>query len=267
MERPGLMLMLALILGCGAMGCSALSGALGARVIRGSGNVAAEEHEVRDFTSVTFATIGQLLIEQGEEEGLRIEAEDNLLPYFESEIHNGELIIREAGNVTLQPTQPVRFHLRVRTLEGLAVTGSGSASAARLAAETFSAQLTGSGDLTLGQLAAVNVRAQLSGSGAMEIAALTATQLDAQLTGAGAMQFAGEVRSQQLTLSGSGDYRAAALHSHTADVVLTGSGAVQLHVAEKLSARLTGSGSILYTGAPMVESQITGSGWIKPRES
>lgn len=265
MEGVGLMMLWVLILG--VMGCGAIGAAIGARVIRGSGKVATEEHQVCDFKSVTFATLGELIIEPGEEEGLRIEAEDNLLPYFETEIQAGELLIRQALAVTLQPTRPVKFYLRIKTLEALAVSGNGSAVAERLTTAQFAVRLAGSGDLMLGQLEAESLRAQLSGTGSLHISELRAAQLEAQLTGAGSAQLAGEVLSQTLSLRGAGDYRAAMVRSGTAVVTLSGSGAVQIHAIEKLEVHLTGNGTVVYTGAPTVVSHITGLGQVYARKS
>jgi len=263
MERPGLMFALILMLGFSAMGCT-VAGAFG---IKGSGNVRTETHEVQNFTSVSFASIGELTIVQGEEEGLRIEAEDNLLPYFETEVHNGELVIRQSIHTLLRPTQPVRFFLQVKSLEELTVTGSGSATSEQLRAEEFTLRLTGSGDVTLGRIEAETCRTRLSGSGDIHIATLNATELETHLTGSGNMSIAGTVGAQQLKLSGSSNYLANDLQSNRAILHLTGSGSAHIQVAEQLDARLTGSGSIIYSGTPAVHSVVTGSGHVSTRGS
>lgn len=262
MERPGLIFVL-IILGLSAMGCTA-AGTFG---VKGSGNVRTEVHEVHDFTSVNFASIGELTIEQGEEEGLRIEAEDNLLPYFETEIHDGELIIRQSIHTPLHPTQAVRFYLKVKSLEALTLTGSGSATAEQLHAGQFTLRLTGSGDIALGRIEADTCRVKLSGSGDIQIATLITTELENHLTGSGNMRVTGTVRTQELTLSGSGNYLADTLESNNAALRLTGSGSARVQVAEQLEAQITGSGSIIYSGAPTVQSVITGSGKISARSS
>ena len=57
--------------------------------VRGSGRVAEEERPVSGITGVKLATFGDLTIEVGDEEELRIQAEENLIPYFETEMRNG----------------------------------------------------------------------------------------------------------------------------------------------------------------------------------
>ncbi len=262
MERSGLMFILVVLLGLSAMGCT-VAGTYG---VKGSGNVRIEEHDVRDFNSVTFACIGELTIEQGEVEGLRIEAEDNLLPYFETEIHDGELIIRQSMGVALRPTQPVRFMLRVKSLEALAVSGSGDADMAELTAKQFTVRLTGSGDIGLGRVEVDALQVRLSGSGDIQIATLEADEIEANLTGSGDVNVGGMVHAQKVTISGSSSYLADALQSTSAELRLTGSGSAQVQVRERLEARLTGSGSVIYSGSPAVQSTITGSGRISARE-
>ena len=58
----------------------------GFQVVTGSGKVATETRNVSGFTSVTLAGIGNVYLTQGETESVRIEAEDNLIPYFETSL-------------------------------------------------------------------------------------------------------------------------------------------------------------------------------------
>ena len=55
--------------------------------LRGSGRMAEEERPVSGIIGVDLATFGDLTIEVGEQEGLSIEAEDNLIPYCEPTTH------------------------------------------------------------------------------------------------------------------------------------------------------------------------------------
>ena len=66
----------------------------GLTVVRGSGDVVEEVREVSGFTGVALLEgIGELTIKGGETESLRIEAEDNLMPYLETEVRKGTLEI------------------------------------------------------------------------------------------------------------------------------------------------------------------------------
>lgn len=249
--------------------------------VRGSGRVAEEERQVSGITGVELATSGDLTIEVGEGEEFRVEAEENLIPYFETEMRDGTLVIKQRQNVRIVSRRPVNFYLRVKELESIDITGSGNVSAPNLDAERFSATLSGSGDLRMEDLEAGQVRVRLNGSGGMRMNTMDAETLNVRITGSGDMDMGdlnadtlevnltgsgkldiagGQVDRQEITINGSGDYSAGNLSSSVADVQLTGSGSATIHVEEHLNATLTGSGDVRYTGSPSVDKSATGSG-------
>jgi hypothetical protein len=211
--------------------------------VRGSGDVVEEMREVSGFTGVTLATIGNLYIEQGDEEGLRIEAEDNLLPYFEIEVDGGMLKIGTKPGVNLRPTVPVNFYLMVRGLDAILLAGSGEIEAPGLEA----------GDL----------EATVSGSGEVNMPDLEADKLTVVIAGSGDLSLSGEVDEQEITISGSGEVKARDLACTEAVVRITGSGSATVRVSDHLDVTISGSGSVRYIGSPTVETTVTGSGSVR----
>jgi hypothetical protein len=138
--------------------------------VRGSGNIVEEGREVSGFTGVALAGIGELTIEVGERESLRIEAEDNLMTYLETEVRNGMLEIGVQDGVNLNSTRPVRFYLTVKELDTIVLSGSGDIKAPDLEAERFSVTISGSGDVEMGDLSADTLDVVISGSGNLDIA-------------------------------------------------------------------------------------------------
>ena len=63
------------------------------RTIRGTGDITSETREVSGFSAVNLAGIGNVVVDYGEQESLRIEAEDNLLPYLESKVEGDTLTL------------------------------------------------------------------------------------------------------------------------------------------------------------------------------
>ena len=59
----------------GTLGCVCCGTTLPLGIVRGSGSVAQEEREVRGVSAVELSNVGNLHIDVGESEGLRIEAE------------------------------------------------------------------------------------------------------------------------------------------------------------------------------------------------
>jgi hypothetical protein len=230
----------ALVLAASSLACSFIAGWPG---VRGSGKVVEEERSVSDFIGVALIGIGNLYIEVGDEEALRIEAEDNLLPYFETEVRGTTLEISTRENVNLLPLRPIHFYLTVKALDTIAVSGDGHAEAPGLQAEQFFATVSGSGSMKMAGLEAEALTATVSGSGGLDIAG-------------------GKVEQQDVTLSGSGKYEAKGLESAEADVHLSGSGSVIVRVRDRLDATISGSGSVRYVGTPIVRGTVSGSGVV-----
>lgn len=251
--------------------------------VRGSGNSAEKEYRVSNFDGVDLATMCDLFIEVGEEEALRIEAEDNLLPYFEVEVRDATLEIRTQSGVNLRPTRDCNCYLTVVALERIALSGSGNITAPDLEADDFSVTINGSGDTKLADLRADEVTLRLrgsgsiaaddidattialtiSGSGDFDADALEADTLDVRIPGSGTVDIAmGEVECQSLSIAGSGDYRTKGVASEAADVSILGSGTATIQVARQLVVRIAGSGDVRYVGNPEIDSSVLGSGTL-----
>ena len=211
---------------------------------RGSGNVVEEDRAVSGFTGVVLVGIGELTIKVGERESLRIEAEDNLMQYFETEVRNGMLKIGVQKDVNLNPTRPVRFYLTVEELDTIVLSGSGDIEAPDLEAERFSVTISGSGDVEMGDLSAGILNVTISGSGNLDIAG-------------------GQVDEQDITISGSGKYQAGDLSSGSVEITISGSGNATVWATDSLDVRISGSGSVNYYGNPRTTFSGSGSGRIK----
>ena len=70
-----------------------LLSACGIDVVTGSGHLATETRSVSGFDQVELAIRGELIITQGDQESLEIEAEDNLLDYIETTTYGDTLVI------------------------------------------------------------------------------------------------------------------------------------------------------------------------------
>jgi len=228
------------LLGCT---CAGLSVPIG--VPRGSGVPGQDVREVRGVREVELTSFGNLYVELGEREELRIEADENLLRYIESEVQGDTLVIRHRRGIGLRPRLPIEYCLTVQTLDAVRVSGAGNVSLPDLAADEF--------------------KVEISGAGSVDLEALQADQLNVRISGAGNFEvLGGEVGSQEISISGAGDYRARDLESDQAQVNLSGLGSATLWVREQLTVDLTGAGSVRYLGNLTVERHITGVGSVEP---
>jgi len=223
-------------------GCDVIDASLNAERIRGSGRVVQEKRDVRGFSEVRLATVGELSIQQTGSESLNIEAEDNILPKIISEIEGSRLVIRTERGVSISPTSTIRYTLTVRDLSALELSGSGTIHAATINSHEFSLRLPGSGEIRLDGLTADSLSSEISGSGKIEVP--------------------GKVVSQRVHISGSGDYDGRRLQSRSADVSVSGSGDSTVWVQDDLTAHISGSGKVDYYGNPKVSQHVSGSGGV-----
>jgi hypothetical protein len=210
-------------------------------IIRGSGTIAGEDREIHGVNGVTLATGGDLTVTLGREESLRIEAEDNLLPYIETRTWSGMLTIRQKEQTQLNPTKPIRFYLTVKALDHVAVSSSGNIEAPAVATGQFTATVNSSGNIHLAGLVADQLAVEINSSGGVRI--------DAGLVGA-----------QTVNINSSGDYAAGDVRSTAADVRINSSGDATIWVTERLNAILNSSGNVEYYGRPSVTETLNSSG-------
>ena len=221
---------------CGFAGCSA--------AVTGSGKLATETRAVAGEHGVELASVGGLIITQGDNEGLVIEAEDNLLPLIESDVNkDGVLVLRFKNHEVIQHRKNITFKLTVKNLDHIILSGSGSIDAASLKADHEKIRLPGSGDIRIVHLEAAELTAKVEGSGKIA------------LSGGGA-------RAQSVDLAGSGAYSAGEFKTATADVSISGSGEAEVNASETLDVKISGSGTVDYTGNPKLTKKISGSGEV-----
>ncbi len=214
--------------------------------MRGSANVVTEAREVRGFDAVRLSGSGILTIEQAGEESLTIAAEDNIMPLIETRIEGNCLNIGyRNGTADPGPTQPIRFHLRVKKLRFIESSGSGQIRSARLSTERLEVRISGSGQVMLESVAASRLESVVSGSGRFNVG--------------------GEAGSQRVSISGSGSYDGAGVSSGSAEVAISGSGRAALRVSDALNVIISGSGVVEYAGNPRVSQVISGSGGLRRR--
>ena len=203
--------------------CAWLAGCVG---IRGSGNVINESRNVSGFSSVSIGGSGRLLIEQTGTESLTITADDNLLPYIKAEVGGNHLFLGLKDSLTnISPTTEITYKLTVKNLRDLDVSGSGTADAKGVQADTLKIGISGSG----------KVSAQ------------------------------GGAEDLEINISGSGEYQGESMHSQRAQVDISGSGSAVVAASNKLDAVVSGSGSVAYVGNPQVNQRISGSGSVRKR--
>ncbi len=227
------------------MACS--FGSLG--MVRGSGDVMTETRDVSGFDRVEVHDGGSLHLVQGDTEALKIEAEDNIMPYLTSRVVNNTLILEfdDSARKGFMTTRPINYYLTMKEIRGLAISGGGDIEASEITTSDLDTNISGGGNLDIDTLAADRLEAHISGGGDIRIKD-------------------GVVEEQDVHVSGGGKYDASDVQSQTVTASVSGGGDLIVRVKESLDVNVSGGGSVYYYGNPSVNSSISGGGDVIQRD-
>jgi hypothetical protein len=221
--------------------CAPSGGGRRAEGPTGSGNVVTDTRAVTGFTAIDLRGVGQLTVAIGAQEGLTVEAEDNLLPLIKSTV-SGDTLILDLENG--RPTRPIVYRVTARQITALSTAGVG--------------------DIDAPGLTGPRLRTSQSGAGNVRLERLNTQLLESSLAGAGSLDANGTATRLVVTVAGAGSIAARDLAVQNAELTMSGAGKAVVRVSDTLKAQLTGAGSVEYIGSPRVESQITGGGTVRP---
>lgn len=231
------------------------------KTVRGSGTVVEETRTVSNVSGVELTIQGTLYITMGDSETLRIEAEDNLMEYIQTDVSMGRLVIKSLQGTNLQNSRPIKYYLTVTKLDLLVTSSSGDIETDNLQSDSFTVTINSSGNISISSLDCASFRVRISSSGNVDVSELMADSISVDISSSGNLDVQkGQVQKQDINISSSGEYRARDLESVSADVVLTSSGEATIRVRDHLTGRLSSSGNINYIGDPDINVSTTSSG-------
>jgi len=227
------------------MACSFGNFNLPIDTVKPSGNVERVEKPLSGISQVDFNGLGQLTVEQGEEELLVIEADDNFMPYITTNTTGDRLVIGMEKGVSINSPVTLRFTLMVKDLSALDTSGLG--------------------DIKIDGLSTDELAIGISGGGNLDLKGLDTERLTVSLSGLGNVFISGNCRAQKLEISGGGNYDAGDLKSDETQVVISGLGGATVWATESLDVTISGGGDVNYYGNPQVRKDISGLGRVSHR--
>ncbi len=208
----------------------------------GSGNVINETPKVSGFNQVALDGIGTLIITQGNTESLTIEAEDNVITHIKTTVKDNRLQISYDNASTPTPTKPVKFHLTVKNISSIDISGAGKLSADNISTDNLNLFVNGAAN---GNLTNVNINT-----------------LVLTISGAGKLNAGGNVDTQTITINGAGEFNAPSLLSQSTTITINGAGKATVNATKTLNAIINGAGQVNYFGNPQITKQMNGVGKI-----
>jgi hypothetical protein len=216
----------------------------GYKRVKGNGEIRTEDRHITRAERIKLRGSYDVEITQGPVVSVKVEADDNILPYIFTSEEDGFLLIKSKDRVNFSTENPIKIYITTNKLEQVQLSGSGN-----IIGKT---KFTGGDKLTL----------KISGSGSMDLEVNTPS-VDGDISGSGSMTLRGETRDEKVHISGVGDFNADELKSETAVVKIAGSGNVKVFADTKLDVNIAGVGSVYYKGNPTIKQHVAGSGEVK----
>jgi len=216
----------------------------GGRRLKGSGNVSTETRTISgSYGKVALKGSMDVEFTQGPAQPAIIEADDNILPYIELNVHDDELVVDMKDDISIRSHHGIKIKITAPDVYQLSLAGSGNIVVTNTLENTEP------------------VRFKLTGQGNV-VAAVNSPKVIASSAGSGDMKLKGETKDLEVSMAGSGNFDGGELHTENTKVTIAGSGNADVHASMKLNAKIVGSGDVSYKGSPEVTSNIAGSGSV-----
>jgi len=213
--------------------------------VSGSGKIETETRTPGEFDSITVAYPTTIVVHQGDEYLVTVEADDNLLPQLVTTLRDGALVIENGeGNYfkRVAPTRAVKITITVKVLNEIVLARPGRVEVNGLK----------TGKLDLG----------LKSAGEVILQDLEADALNVYMYG-GKVTSAGTANQLSVSIGKSGEFDGTNLHTLTANVQIGGTASTTVRVSDSLSVSLSGSVAVNYYGSPKeIHESISGAASI-----
>lgn len=222
------------------------------RCIKGNDELISYEVEVENFTQISSDVNFDVYLEQDTVTEVVLRADENLIPYMETEVSGGQLMVTTANDRCLRSRNDIRIHIKTPDLERVILDGSGDIIIGDLVTNTMKFENHGSGDITVTDLYVENdVLIDLNGSGDIIFSTIDAIIIDAIINGSGDIDLRDGVADLGIySISGSGSIIADLVELNESEVFLDGSGDITVWANEHLYGEISGSGRVYYRTLP-----------------
>jgi len=212
--------------------------------IHGDGNIKSEQRDITEVSHIESYGNFDIEITQGSPVSVRIDADENLLPYIVTKNENGTLEIRTKDKVNLSSDNKIKVYVTTDKLEEASVIGSGNITGTNtiVGGDDLKLDITGSGNITL---------------------AVNTPSVKSSIEGTGDINLSGDAKESKIEIDGLGNYKAEDLSAADVDITIAGSGNARVSAKDNLSIDIAGSGDVYYHGTPAIHQSIAGTGTIK----
>lgn len=220
---------------------------IGGKRIRGNGNIKTEERTVSSFSKVEVHGAIKVYVSQGDLKPVKIEADENLIPYVEFIEEGDQLTVKTRNGYNLNSSGDMKIYIIAPMYKKIDVSG-----ACDIIGET---RIEGKENLDL----------EVSGAGEIRMD-VNAPEIVAKISGSGSVNLKGETKKFDLDLSGAGNAHCYELLSENTKVEISGAGDAEVYASVKLDAQVSGAGTVKYKGnAQNINQHVSGAGSVSKK--
>jgi hypothetical protein len=216
------------------------------KTIKGNGNVVTVKRTTSNYDGISVGGSFDVILVKGKEGEIKIEGEENIIPYLETEVSGNTLQVKYKKNTNISTRKKLTVTIAYEDLDMISLGGSGNINGKNL-------------------IKANDLKVSLGGSGniALEI---DTDEISADIGGSGNIKLTGNSNELTSSIAGSGSIKAYDLETEILVATIAGSGSIKTTVKKEIKAKVAGSGSIYYKGNPKyIDTKSVGSGDVIDR--
>jgi hypothetical protein len=215
--------------------------------VQGNGNIKTEQRNVSAFDRVEVHGAINVFISQGDMQPVRLEGDENLLPYIEVIQQGGRIEIRTKDNANLKPTKELRAYLTAPEFRSIEVSGA--------------CDITGQN-----KISGSDLQLKVSGAGNINME-VDVPEVKTELSGSSEINLKGETKRFVLNTSGAAKAKCFGLLSEETSVDISGAGEAEVYASTKLDVEVSGAGNVTYRGeVKNINQHVSGAGSVRKAE-
>lgn len=208
--------------------------------IRGEGEPVSQNRDASGFKGINVSGGFAVEVTQGGKEGVRIEAQENLLNSIQTEVKNGVLHIYTSDNIT--SSKSMKAYITIRELNSVDISGG--------------VKVTGNSTFK-----ANSFNLDMSGGSKVQLA-LDTKKLEMDMSGASKVTLTGVADEVRMDMSGASKVDAADLEARRVWVEASGASTLKVFAKNELSINASGATKVAYKGDPTISSNVSAAAKI-----
>lgn len=206
-----------------------------AQSLRGNKQITTQDRKVSNIKGIDVS--GGFIVEltQGSNEGVRLEADENLIDNIKTEVRNGVLHIY--NDKSISTIKSMKAYVTLKNLESIDISGGVKV----IGNSTFKSSA---------------LKVEMSGGSNVKLT-IDAKQLRANLSGASKIELLGKADEMRMEMSGASKVDASVLEAREVEVHASGASSAKVYAKENLEINASGASAVHYKGSPSITSNVS----------